>query len=225
MGFGTLPQVRLTVSPPEPKAGPSRPRPSPPDSQEEPDSEDSDDDSDGEDETIKELPSLPVTSQSSEQEEDSSQEEGEFHTPDRTLSSIPDRPDPDGNILGGLDLDETPTPGDTPTQIGPPQVTSTPDTSTQPLSATGPPPAANPLLFPDALEEPNLNPPDAWASLEEPPAVPSPSQAEPAPDTTDDAAGLLDHDRGSANLVPFENRTTRSGRLSEPPKRYSPYRK
>ena len=160
MGFGTLPQVRLTVSPPEPKAGPSRPRPSPPDSQEEPNSEDSDDDSDGGDETIKELPSLPVTSQSSEQEEDSSQEEGDFHTPNRTLSSIPDRTDPDGNILGGLDLDNTPTPSNTPAQIQPPKVTSTPETSTQPLPATSSPPAASPLLFPDDLEEPNLNPPD-----------------------------------------------------------------
>ena len=117
MGFGTLPQVRLMVSPPETETSPSQPRPSPPDAQGEPDSEGSDDESDDENETIKKLPDLPVTSQSSEQEEDSSQEEGEFHTPDRTLSSIPDRPDPDGNILGGLDLDETPTPGGTPTQI------------------------------------------------------------------------------------------------------------
>ena len=81
MGLGTLPQVRLTGSPPESKTSPSRPR--------ETDSEESDDESDDDNETIKKLPDLPVTSQS-EQEEDSSQEEGEFHTPDRTLSSIPD---------------------------------------------------------------------------------------------------------------------------------------
>ena len=95
MGFGTLPQVRLTVPPPESKMAPSRPRPNPPDAQEEPDTEGSDDESDDENETIKKPPDLPMTSPSSEQEEDSSQEEGEFHTPDRTLSSIPGRPDPE----------------------------------------------------------------------------------------------------------------------------------
>ena len=175
---------------------------------------------------MKKPPDLPLTSPSSEPEEDSSQEEGEFRTPDGTLSSMPGQPDPEGNILGDLDLDETPTPGGTPPQVRPPQVTSTPDTSTRPLPSTSPPLMADPHLFPDALEEPNLRSPAQWASPEDPPAVSPPPQVEPAPDISDDAAlaaHLLDHDQEAANMDPFEGRTTRSGRQSCPPPRFKPY--
>ena len=227
MGFGTLPQTRRTAPLPKSKMPPSLPQPKPPGDQEESDSNGSEDESDDEDETMKEPPDLPLTSPSSEQEEDSSQEEGEFRTPDGTLSSIPGQPDPEGNILGDLDLDKTPTPGDTPPQVRPPQITSTPDTSTLPLAPASPPLMADPHLFPDALEDSNLSSPGQWASLGETPAVSPPPQVEPVPDVVDDAAlaaRLLDQDRQAADMVPFEGRTrTRSGRRSCPPPRFKPY--
>ena len=92
---------------------------------------------------------MPVTPQASEQEEDSSQEEDNFQTPNKTLSSIPDQTWPDGDILGGLDFDDLPTTGNTPVRIRTPKVTSTPETSTQPLPATSSTLAYGPLMFPD----------------------------------------------------------------------------
>ena len=235
MGFGTLPQVRKTAPPPESKTTPSQPRPKPPSAPEEPDSDGSEDESDDNDETMKKPPDLPLTSPSSEQEEDSSQEEGDYLTPNVTLSSIPGQPEPDGNILGGLDLNETPTPGYTPPQVRPPQVTSTPDTSTQPLPTASLPLVGDPRLFPDVLEEPDLGSPTRWPSPEASPALsqwPSPAHSpavspsppvEPAPD--DDAilaARLLDRNREAANIGPFEGRLTRAGRRSFPPPRFKP---
>ena len=74
MGFGTLPQVRRTTPPSQPKVPSPLPPPKPPGDQEGSDSDDSGDESEGKDDTVKESPELPLTSPSSEQEEDSSQD-------------------------------------------------------------------------------------------------------------------------------------------------------